>query len=91
SYDDYTIVWICALHLEMAAARAMLDETHEDLPRYANDSNTYTLGSIKKHIVIACLPTAQYGTNNAANVLTHLIRTFPPIRLGLMVGIGGGV
>jgi nucleoside phosphorylase len=34
---------------------------------------------------------AQYGTNNAANVLTHLIRTFPSIRLGLMVGIGGGV
>lgn len=76
----------------MAAARAMLDEIHEDLPRYANDSNTYTLGSVKEHnIVIACLPTAQYGTNNAANVLTHLIRTFPSIRLGLMVGIGGGV
>ncbi|KAH6972636.1 hypothetical protein EDB80DRAFT_876698 [Ilyonectria destructans] len=92
SHDDYTIAWICALHIEMAAARAMLDEIHEDLPRYANDSNTYTLGSVKEHnIVIACLPTAQYGTNNAANVLTHLIRTFPSIRLGLMVGIGGGV
>ncbi|KAH8656467.1 hypothetical protein BGZ61DRAFT_311573, partial [Ilyonectria robusta] len=92
SHDDYTIAWICALHIEMAAARAMLDEIHEDLPRYANDSNTYMLGSIKQHnIVIACLPTAQYGTNNAANVLTHLIRTFPSIHLGLMVGIGGGV
>ncbi|KAH7126218.1 ankyrin repeat-containing domain protein [Dactylonectria estremocensis] len=57
----------------MAAARAMLDEVHEDLPRHRNDSNTYTLGSIEHHnIVIACLPTAQYGTNNAANVLTHL-------------------
>ncbi|KAH7131164.1 Pfs, NACHT and ankyrin domain protein [Dactylonectria macrodidyma] len=92
SHDDYTIAWICALHIEMAAARAILDEIHEDLPRYANDSNTYMLGSIRKHnIVIACLPTAQYGTNNAANVLTHLIRTFPSIHLGLMVGIGGGV
>ncbi|KAH7160550.1 nucleoside phosphorylase domain-containing protein, partial [Dactylonectria estremocensis] len=91
SHDDYTIAWICALHTEMAAAEAMLDDIHEDLPRYANDSNTYRLGSIKKHnIVIACLPTAQYGTNNAANVLTHLIRTFPSIHLGLMVGIGGG-
>ncbi|KAH7117473.1 Pfs, NACHT and ankyrin domain protein [Dactylonectria macrodidyma] len=92
SHDDYTIAWICALHIEMAAARAILDEIHEDLPRYANDSNTYMLGSIRKHnIVIACLPIAQYGTNNAANVLTHLIRTFPSIHLGLMVGIGGGV
>ncbi|KAH7131158.1 Pfs, NACHT and ankyrin domain protein [Dactylonectria macrodidyma] len=91
-HDDYTIAWICALHIEMAAARAMLDEIHDHLPRYANDSNTYMLGSIRKHnIVIACLPTAQYGTNNAANVLTHLIRTFPSIHLGLMVGIGGGV
>ncbi|KAM3510890.1 hypothetical protein MY11210_005493 [Beauveria gryllotalpidicola] len=76
----------------MAAARAMLDELHQDLPGHRNDSNTYTLGSIEHHnIVIACLPTAQYGTNNAANVLTHLVRTFPSIRLGLMVGIGGGV
>ncbi|KAH8659477.1 hypothetical protein BGZ61DRAFT_523576 [Ilyonectria robusta] len=92
SHDQYTIAWICALHIEMAAARAMLDEVHQDLPRHRNDSNTYTLGSIEYHnIVIACLPTAQYGTNNAANVLTHLVRTFPSIRLGLMVGIGGGV
>ena len=91
-HDRYTIAWICALHIEMAVARAMLDETHEALPMHANDSNTYILGSIKHHnVVIACLPTAQYGTNNAANVLTHLMRTFPSIRLGLMVGIGGGV
>ncbi|KAH7000854.1 Pfs, NACHT and ankyrin domain protein [Ilyonectria destructans] len=90
SHDQYTIAWICALHIEMAAARAMLDEVHEDLPRHGNDSNTYTLGSIEYHnLVIACLPT--YGTNNAANVLTHLVRTFPSIRVGLMVGIGGGV
>ncbi|KAH7140462.1 hypothetical protein B0J13DRAFT_557798, partial [Dactylonectria estremocensis] len=78
------------LHIEMAAAEAMLDDIHEDLPRYANDSNTYKLGSIKKHNIITCLLTAQYGTNNAANVLTHLIRTFPSIHLSLMVGIGGG-
>ncbi|POR32105.1 Ankyrin repeat domain-containing protein 50 [Tolypocladium paradoxum] len=91
SHDQYTIAWICALHIEMAAARAMLDEVYEDLPRQPNDSNTYTLGSIEHHnIVIACLPTAQYGLNNAANVLTHLVRTFPSIRAGLMVGIGGG-
>lgn len=92
SHDQYTIAWICALPIEMAAARAMLDDVHQDLPRHTNDTNTYTLGNIERHnVVVACLPTAQYGTNNAANVLTHLIRTFPSIRLGLMVGIGGGV
>ncbi|KAL3584819.1 hypothetical protein FPOAC2_14600 [Fusarium poae] len=92
SNNQYTIAWICALPIEMAAARAMLDDIHEDLPRHTNDTNTYTLGGIQGHnIVIACLPIGQYGTNNAASVLTHLIRTFPSIRLGLMVGIGGGV
>ncbi|KAM6513749.1 hypothetical protein FALCPG4_014969 [Fusarium falciforme] len=92
SNDQYTIAWICALPIEMTAARAMLDDIHEDLPRHTNDTNTYTLGGIQGHnIVIACLPIGQYGTNNAASVLTHLIRTFPSIRLGLMVGIGGVV
>ncbi|KAH6950848.1 Pfs, NACHT and ankyrin domain protein [Fusarium avenaceum] len=84
--------WICALHIETSAALAMLDEIHGELPRRPNDSNTYTLGNIKDHnIVIACLPQGQYGNNNATNVLTNLTRTFPSIRHGLMVGIGGGV
>ncbi|GFF62754.1 hypothetical protein IFM47457_01977 [Aspergillus lentulus] len=91
-HDQYTIAWICALYIEMAAARAMLDEVHEALPRHVEDSNTYVLGSIKQHnVVIACLPAAQYGTNNAANVMTNMKRTFPAIRVGLLVGIGGGV
>ncbi len=91
-HERYTVAWICALHIEMAAARAMLDEVHQDLPTHRNDTNAYALGTVGHHnVVIACLPTAQYGTNNAANVLTHLVRTFPSIRLGLMVGIGGGV
>ncbi|KAF3226663.1 hypothetical protein TWF191_004486 [Orbilia oligospora] len=90
--DRYTIAWICALYTELAAAQAMLDEIHDAVATYPNDSNTYTLGSIGRHnVVVACLPDAQYGTNNAANVLTNLIRTFKFIRLGLMVGIGGGV
>lgn len=91
SRDQYTIAWICALPIEMAAAQAMLDEVHKDLPRLMNDTNAYKLGSIENHnIVIACLPKARYGTNNASNVVTNLVRTFSSIRLGLMVGIGGG-
>lgn len=90
--DEYTVAWICALHIEMAAARAMLDEIHQPLPAYSDDSNTYVLGSIKHHqIAIACLPPEQYGTNNAARVTTNMKRTFPFLRASLMVGIGGGV
>ncbi|KAF3275196.1 hypothetical protein TWF970_006918 [Orbilia oligospora] len=90
--DRYTIAWVCALYTELAAAQAMLDEIHDAVATDPNDSNTYILGSIGRHnVVIACLPDTQYGTDNAANVLTNLVRTFKFIRLGLMVGIGGGV
>ncbi|KAK9860016.1 hypothetical protein MYU51_010205 [Penicillium brevicompactum] len=88
---QYTIAWVCALYIEMAAAQAMLDELHERLPASV-DNNNYILGSINQHnVVIACLPEGQYGTNNAAIVMTNMKRTFPEIRACLMVGIGGGV
>jgi myo-inositol-hexaphosphate 3-phosphohydrolase len=61
----------------MAAAIAMLDETHDSLHTYPVDSNTYKLGRIKQHnVVIASLPAHQYGMNNVANVVTNLKRTF---------------
>ncbi|UKZ70786.1 uncharacterized protein TrAtP1_011755 [Trichoderma atroviride] len=88
---DYTVSWICALHIETAAARAMLDCIHDDLPQARNDINTYTLGSIGHHnIVIASLPAGHYGTNNAATVASNIERSFPSIEIHLMVGIGGG-
>ncbi|PGH07190.1 hypothetical protein GX51_01977 [Blastomyces parvus] len=90
--DQYTIAWICGLYIEMAAARAILDQIHEPLPTHVDDTNTYVLGNIKHHhVVIACLPAEQYGINNAANVLTNMRRTFSAIRIGFMVGIGGCV
>ncbi|GKT58070.1 PFS domain-containing protein [Colletotrichum tofieldiae] len=89
---DYTVGWICALPVELAASQAMLDCTHESLPTKENDDNTYTLGNIGKHnVVMACLPLGQYGTNNAAIVASNMHRSFSFIRIRLMVGIGGGV
>ncbi|KAL6868614.1 Pfs, NACHT and ankyrin domain protein [Trichoderma novae-zelandiae] len=91
-HSDYTVGWICALHIEMAAARAMLDCVHKPLPMGAKDSNAYLLGNIGPHnVALACLPVNQYGTNNAANVASNMNRSFPSIRIRLMVGIGGGV
>jgi len=53
---------------------------------------TYTLGEIAGHnIVIAYLPSGVYGTTSAATVAAQMRSTFPSIRFGLMVGIGGGV
>ncbi|KAE8417808.1 hypothetical protein BDV36DRAFT_283421 [Aspergillus pseudocaelatus] len=92
SHSEYAVGWICALPKEQTAATAMLDQKHPDLPLPPNDHNIYTLGSIGKHnVVIVCLPKGRYGTNSAATVATQMVRTFPSIKIGLMVGIGGGI
>ncbi|KAL7791573.1 ankyrin repeat-containing domain protein [Trichoderma ceciliae] len=92
SHGDYSVGWICALPKEQSAATAMLDKRHPNLSKPLNDTNTYTLGSIGPHnVVIACLPKGQYGTNSAATVAALMIRTYPSIKICLMVGIGGGI
>ncbi|KAK7429728.1 hypothetical protein QQZ08_003754 [Neonectria magnoliae] len=68
----------------------MLDEEHESLPQQPADHNIYKLGSINSHnIVIGGLP--QTGNCSAAMVITQMRMTFPNLRYGLLVGIGGGV
>jgi nucleoside phosphorylase len=90
--QDYTVGWVCALSIELAAATKMLDEEHQDLPRNDNDTNLYTFGRIGEHnVVIACLPAGPTGTNSAAAVAVEMKSKFTQIRFGLMVGIGGGV
>ncbi|TQN71668.1 putative ankyrin repeat protein, partial [Colletotrichum shisoi] len=83
--------WVCALPKEMTAARLMLDDLHESLAKIPGDENTYTFGNIRDHnIVIACLPSGQYGITSAAIVAENMRRSFPSIKVRLMVGIGGG-
>ncbi|EED12703.1 kinesin light chain, putative [Talaromyces stipitatus ATCC 10500] len=92
THNDYTIAWICALPLEVAAACVMLDKMHSGLPQPFNDSNAYQLGELNGHyIVIACLPAGVYGTVSAATVISRMRSTFPRLQYGLMVGIGGGI
>ncbi|EUC46689.1 hypothetical protein COCMIDRAFT_4233 [Bipolaris oryzae ATCC 44560] len=92
SHEKYTVGWVCALPVELAAAEEMLDEVHEDHERDDNDENIYSLGSIVGHnVAIVCLPAGRIGNNPAAVVVTQMKATFKGIRFGLMVGIGGGV
>ena len=91
-HTDYTVGWICALPKEQTAAIAMLDRKHISLPKPVNDHNTYTLGTIcNHHVVITCLPLGQIGNNSSAAVAARMASTFPSIKFGLMVGIGGGI
>lgn len=90
---DYAVGWICAIATEYVAAQAFLDERHEG-PEYVspNDNNDYTLGKVGKHnVVIAVLPDGEYGSSTAASVARDMLYSFPNIRIGLLVGIGGGV
>lgn len=92
THDQYTIAWICALPLEMAAACAMLTKAHTPLSKASTDPNAYELGELNGHfIVIACLPAGVYGKVSAATVVSRMRLTFPRLQFGLMVGIGGGV
>ncbi|KAH7205024.1 hypothetical protein BKA60DRAFT_656100 [Fusarium oxysporum] len=90
--QKYTVGWICAVTTEFVAARAFFDEKHDQLETIAdNDNNNYALGKIGKHnVVMAVLPKSEYGTTSAATVARDMLRSFPNIRFGLMVGIGGG-
>jgi nucleoside phosphorylase len=88
----YTVGFICALTVEKVAACSFLDREYPR-PKFqsASDNNDYTLGQIGEHnVVIAGLPLGRYGTTNAAIVARDMVRTFPNIRFGIMVGIGGG-
>lgn len=95
SHDFYTVAWIAALPIERAAAKAMLDEEHAaptGFARHQTDANVYTWGRVGEHnIVIASLAAGVYGTTSAATTASHLLASLPSIRLGLLVGIGGGI
>ena len=87
--EDYSVGWVCALPIELAAAQEMLDQEHKD---FIDDTNIYTLGRIGEHnVVIACLPEGQMGITSAAVVAVQMKSTFTSIRFGLIVGVGGGV
>lgn len=91
--ETYTVGWVCALSVELAAAKSMLDETHGEPQSQPNgDHNAYTLGRIHEfNVVIACLPASVYGTSAAANLVGAMWTTFPSLKVGFFVGIGAAI
>ncbi|KAJ5655363.1 hypothetical protein N7507_007313 [Penicillium longicatenatum] len=89
--DAFTVGWICALPIELTTSEGMLDDVYPALEQVQGDENIYTLGRIGQHnIVIAWLSAGSTGIAPAAKVAKDMLRSFPQIRFGLMVGIGGG-
>ncbi|KAF2230381.1 purine and uridine phosphorylase [Viridothelium virens] len=92
--DDFDIAIICALSIEADAVLGVFDEFWEEegdsYGKAASDSNTYTTGRIGKHnVVLAHMP--GMGKNASASVAANFCSSFNCIRLGLVVGICGGV
>jgi nucleoside phosphorylase len=92
SPNDYTVGWVCALVVEAVAATVFLDERLKGpATQEKDDTNNYKFGKINDHyVVIATLPKGEYGISGAASVAKDLTRSFRNVRIGLMVGIGGG-
>ncbi|KAJ5710582.1 hypothetical protein N7488_004738 [Penicillium malachiteum] len=89
-HDFYPVAWVCALDCELNAVRALLYEEDEALEPASHDENFYLLGRLEKHN-FGVTSTIGYGTNAATQAVTNLIRSFPNVRVGLMVGVGGAV
>ena len=93
SRNEYSIAVICALPSESDAVEAMFDDDYEDGPKYPkhkNDPNAYSTGRIGEHyVVLAFMP--GIGKANSAMLTASFKINFPEIRLGLVVGICGGM
>lgn len=90
--EHYTVGIVCALYKELLAVRALFDSRHKNLEVATQDINHYVLGHILQHnVVAACLPCGEYGINSAANVVSHMIRSFSSVKFCLLIGIEGGI
>ncbi|KAH9225991.1 hypothetical protein K456DRAFT_1775794 [Colletotrichum gloeosporioides 23] len=91
--EDYRVGWVCALPLEIAAAKGMLNQVHPNLAQQdPADHNSYILGQVQGHnIVITCLPAGIYRTTTAATVAKDLLQTFKSIQFSLIVRISGSI
>ncbi|KAI9654380.1 MAG: hypothetical protein M1821_006696 [Bathelium mastoideum] len=92
---EYSVGWIAPLPIERAAVEALLDEQHDkplDFNQPPTDKLSYSWGSSGEHnIVIASLKAGQYGLVPAAVLASAMLSSFPEIKFGLLVGIGGGI
>lgn len=91
---DYHVAWICPVaDVELLPARLMLDEEHSTPPYDTHcDENTYICGTIAGHaVVVATCPQGETGNVSAGRLTGSMFKTFPNIRMTVLVGIGGGI
>lgn len=90
-FEHYTVVWICAIEIEVHAARLMLNLEHAgSFAATHRDGNNYIGGKINGHNVMIVRP-PETGPINTATLASQIKASFPNLLFGMMVGIGGGV
>jgi len=92
--ESFEVAIICALSTESDAVEALFDEFWEEedeqYGKAPGDPNSYTLGRIGRlNVVLAYLPAI--GKASSAIVAASFRASFPCVRLGLVVGVCGGV
>ncbi|RWA10144.1 hypothetical protein EKO27_g4961 [Xylaria grammica] len=90
--DPLAFGWVCALPIEVAAAKATLDRVRDDLPpdRNSDDDDNYVLGSLQSHNIVVAYPNFRVcGKTSVAGVTTQLRASYTFARFNLMVGITG--
>ncbi|KAF5660629.1 hypothetical protein FDENT_13687 [Fusarium denticulatum] len=92
----FEIAVICALTLEADAIVALFDHHWDDdddglhFDKEPGDPNAYSTGTIDRHnVVLAYMP--GMGKINAATVASNCGKSFPGIKLALVVGVCGVV
>ncbi|KAF3093321.1 Ankyrin Repeat [Orbilia oligospora] len=90
--DDYTIAIIYVKPIEMGAITAMVDEFHQPVELHINEKNEYTLGRIGSHNIAIVGPAkGKQGKVAITGVAARISYMFRNIKVGLLVGIGGGI
>ncbi|OQU96313.1 hypothetical protein CLAIMM_02412 [Cladophialophora immunda] len=91
--SEFEITVICASPIESDAVQALFSEVWEDdqsFRKAAGDPNAYTRGRVGNHnVVLAQMP--GMGKADAAFVAAGIRSSFSGIKLGLVVGVCGGV
>ncbi|KAF7125450.1 hypothetical protein CNMCM5793_001628 [Aspergillus hiratsukae] len=91
--NAFEVAIICALTVEADAVITLFDdfwERDEQYEKVNGDANSYTIGRLGQHHVVL-VHMYRMGKVPAANVAANLRSSFPRIRLGVLVGICGGV
>ncbi|KAJ9659389.1 hypothetical protein H2198_003118 [Neophaeococcomyces mojaviensis] len=87
--EDYTIGVICSQPFETDAVHAMFDyyvKPRDRIERAPGDDNAYSFGIIGQyHVVVAQL--GEMGKIESSGAATDMKRSFPNIRLCLVVGV----